>query len=236
MVSLLRPCMAATWVVIQPCMRDFMAHCTQGIQPECQAGHRPPPCSSIPYPIKRASRSLRSWWKAVHRHSSHPLPAGYTASSAWVTRYRGNGGAPLPSHPSAGLTNLLCNRFEVLTAVVSADTFDSLLCRQETGWFHNRPLAMDPSGFNGVEPGTLAGQWTDDHATATCTLDTLVMALSHAVKYPASFIHPVELFRYVGWVHSSTVVTFPASASSNGAYGYRTDFLHISLQCGPTIS
>ena len=33
-------------------------------------------------------------------------------------------GLALQKGPSASLTNLLCNRFEVLTSVVSADTFD----------------------------------------------------------------------------------------------------------------
>jgi hypothetical protein len=58
---------------------------------------------------------------------------------------------------SAGLTNLLCNRCEVLTSVVVADTLDQFLCRQEACRFQNRPLAMDPPRFNRVEPGTLAG-------------------------------------------------------------------------------
>ena len=41
---------------------------------------------------------------------------------------------------------------------------------------------MHPPRFNGVEPGTLAGQWTDDQATAACTFDTLIVGvepLSH---------------------------------------------------------
>src|SRR5207248_652057 len=80
-----------------------------------------------------------------------------------------------PTFPSAGLTNLLCNRFEILTSVVGADTLDQLLCRQEACGFQNRPLAMDPPRFNGVEPGTLAGQWTDNEATASLALDALVM-------------------------------------------------------------
>ena len=80
--------------------------------------------------------------------------------------------------PSAGLTNLLCNWFEVLTPVVGADTFDQFLCCQESCWFQNRPLAMDPPRFNGVEPGTLAGQWTDDQATAAVALDALVVSLA----------------------------------------------------------
>src|SRR5205814_8678652 len=93
---------------------------------------------------------------------------------------------------SADLTNLLCKRCEVLTPVVGADTFDYFLCRQETCWFQNRPLAMHPPRFNGVEPGTLAGQWTDDQATATFALDTLVVGFEplpyHFTAMPGGII------------------------------------------------
>jgi hypothetical protein len=39
------------------------------------------------------------------------------------------------------------------------------------------PLARDPPRFNKVKPGTLAGQSTDDQATAALTFDTLVVCL-----------------------------------------------------------
>jgi hypothetical protein len=77
--------------------------------------------------------------------------------------------------PSASLTNLLCNGLKVLTPVVGADTLDQCLCRQEACWCQNRPLAMDPPRFNGVEPGTLAGQWAENQATAPLAFDTLVV-------------------------------------------------------------
>ncbi len=106
--------------------------------------------------------------------------------------------------PSADLTNLLCNRCEVLTPVVGADTFDSFLCRQEACWFHNGPLAMDPPWFNGVEPGTLAGQVTDDRATASLALDALVVGFKpladHFAEVPGGIIpdQPQGLFAVLG--------------------------------------
>src|SRR5919198_1826117 len=116
--------------------------------------------------------------------SEHSHPASSTPRRMWIpwrrrwrrtwTAGRSDAIRRGPS-PSAGLTNLLCNRFEVLTPVVGTDTCDQLLCRQELCGFHNRPLAMNPPRCNGVQPGTLAGQCTDDEATAACALDTLVV-------------------------------------------------------------
>ena len=99
-----------------------------------------------------------------------------SATSAPRTGRDSKGERPLTrTSPSAGLTNLLCNRCEILTPVVGADPFHQFLGRQEAGWFHNRPFAMAPSWFNGVEPRAFAGQLTDDQAAAACALDTLIV-------------------------------------------------------------
>jgi hypothetical protein len=84
----------------------------------------------------------------------------------------------------------------VVTSVVGADTLDQFLGRQEPCGFQNRPLPMDPAWLNGVEPGTLAGQWTHDQATASLTLDTLVVGFEpfsdHFVEMPGRIVPDQE--------------------------------------------
>src|SRR5438445_10317448 len=50
----------------------------------------------------------------------------------------------------------------------SADALDELVSRQQTGGLDHPPLAVDPLGLDGVQPGTLDRQVTrdDPHAVA----------------------------------------------------------------------
>ena len=46
--------------------------------------------------------------------------------------------------------------------VVGTDALTNLSRREQGSGFNNRTLAMHPFGFNGIEPGTLDGQQTQD--------------------------------------------------------------------------
>src|SRR5947199_3090980 len=59
---------------------------------------------------------------------------------------------------SAGSRDLLCKMVDQLTPKVVTDGTLHFLCGEQTGWFHDGPLAMHPMWFNAVEPGTLDRQ------------------------------------------------------------------------------
>ena len=61
------------------------------------------------------------------------------------------------------------------------NAFRQLLSRQEAVRFDHCPLAVDPLGFNRVEPGALAGQQTRQNADAAAgLLNLLVVSLDPA--------------------------------------------------------
>src|SRR5437764_15054024 len=97
------------------------------------------------YRSRRGSGGIEALFQTGPGQSLSPLRAPRAPGTSLTNGHK----APLAwtaSHdlllPSADLTNLLCKRCEVLTPVLGADTFDYFLCRPETGWFQNRPLAM----------------------------------------------------------------------------------------------
>jgi hypothetical protein len=58
--------------------------------------------------------------------------------------------------PSAALTIWLCNRIGQFTLIVGTDPLHEFRHREHASGFHHRPFPMNPFGFNGIEPGTLA--------------------------------------------------------------------------------
>jgi hypothetical protein len=61
-----------------------------------------------------------------------------------------------PHVTSAALTIWLCNGVSQFTLVVGTDPLHEFRHREHARGFHHRPFPMDPFGFNGIEPGTLA--------------------------------------------------------------------------------
>ena len=62
------------------------------------------------------------------------------------------------------------------TGKIGADPLRQLVGREQTSWFDNGPLAMDPLGFDRVEPRTLDWQLVHQQADShSCSLDGLVM-------------------------------------------------------------
>lgn len=58
--------------------------------------------------------------------------------------------------PSASLTIWLCNGVSQFTLIVSTDPRHEFRRGEHASGFHHGPFPMDPFGFNGIEPGTLA--------------------------------------------------------------------------------
>src|SRR5258707_13892412 len=52
------------------------------------------------------------------------------------------------------------------TALVGAHTLGHLMGAEQARWLDNRALTVHPSGFDGIEPGTLDRQVADDDAHA----------------------------------------------------------------------
>jgi hypothetical protein len=89
------------------------------------------------------------------------------------------------------------------TAEIGTDTFSHLLGREQPGWFDNSSFAMHPFGFNRVEPGTLDGQITRQHAHAfLLPLDLLSRPI---LKYARDDEKPVSHSRWLSTVKRNVV-------------------------------
>ena len=59
---------------------------------------------------------------------------------------------------------------------VGTDPPGNLLGGEQSGWFHDRPFAMHPFGFNGIQPRAFDGEKADDDANTVAVVlhDTIV--------------------------------------------------------------
>ncbi len=62
--------------------------------------------------------------------------------------------------------------------IVGTDALHQFGHWKQPSWFSHSPFVMNPLGFNRVEPGTLAGQPTDNQPTAALLLDQAVMSFN----------------------------------------------------------
>src|SRR5947207_15808271 len=67
------------------------------------------------------------------------------------------------------------------TPIDRADTLDKFGRGQQAIWFHDLALAVQPLGFDRIEPGTLAGQQGTDEAHTLARALDLAVVLAHPV-------------------------------------------------------
>src|SRR5438105_15820306 len=86
---------------------------------------------------------------------------------------------------SAGLSSSLCSWRRshqmglMWAAIDGADALDQFGGGQQAIWFHDLALAVQPLGFDRIEPGTLAGQQGTDEARALARELYLAVVLAH---------------------------------------------------------
>src|SRR2546421_11327169 len=74
------------------------------------------------------------------------------------------------------------------TLKVSTDPLGKLLGRKQAVGFDHLALAMNPFGFNGVEPGALGGQQERQNAYAFSLLLNLLVVLTDPGPYSQTFV------------------------------------------------
>jgi hypothetical protein len=79
---------------------------------------------------------------------------------------------------------MLCKVLHRYTAKIFTDAGDDLHGGEQPGRLHDRPLAMDPMQFNGIQPGTFKGQAPDQEAYTAVALDLLMMGPDPGTDLP----------------------------------------------------
>src|SRR5438874_10300111 len=70
-----------------------------------------------------------------------------------------------------------------LTAIVGIDPSLQFVGPQQTVWFRDGPLPMNPCRFNRVKPRTFAGQGADDDAYTACAPFDVLIVLAYPVAH-----------------------------------------------------
>jgi hypothetical protein len=81
----------------------------------------------------------------------------------------------IPDGPSAGSSDFLFKRFDMLGLKIVADAAHYLPGRQQASGFDNGALAVDPVGLQRVQPGALDGQAAEQEPKAPVLLGPLIV-------------------------------------------------------------